>query len=126
MTQAKQDLIDLNMDSRERFYTLWREEAIHGIPYIPVTSELLHEAYRVWTQKVGIGRSVPMHSLMAYIGKQPNVMKRQDNIMKGASYEKRTIVYPHFNDGPPPGKTKSSWLAECIAEFSEALDEYRG
>ncbi len=126
MTQAKQDLIDLNMDSRERFYTGWREEAIGGLPHIPVTSELLHEAYRVWTQKVGISRAVPMHSLMAYIGKQPNVVKRPDNIAKGVGYEKRTIVYPHFMHAPPPGKTKAAWLADCIAEFSEALDAYRG
>jgi len=125
MTQAKQDLIDLNMDSRERFYAGWKDEAIGGLPCIPVTSELLHEAYRVWAQKVGIARSVPMHSLMAFIGKQPNVMKRPDNIVKGQGYEKRTIVYPHHLHSPPESKTKSAWLAECIDEFSRALEAYR-
>ena len=126
MTQAKQDLIDLNLDSRERFWASWTSESIDGLPSVPCASEDLFEAYRAWVGRVGIGRHVALHSLMAYIGKQRGARKAQERIQDGFSASKRTVVYPPGFTDPPPGKTRSTWLGETVAEFREALDQYRG
>jgi putative DNA primase/helicase len=125
MTQAKADLIDLNLDSRERFFQRWTAEDLDGLPCVPVTSELLHEAYGLFCMKTKIGRTAPLHSLMAYIGKQPNVRKKQENIRMGQQHLKKTVVYPPYVTDPPPGMHISTWLGDCIEEFSIAMESYR-
>jgi putative DNA primase/helicase len=126
MTQAKSDLIDLNLDSRERFYSAWIAEDLDGLPCVPVTSELLHEAYAAWCMRTKIGRTAPLHSLMAFIGKQNNVKKRQEHIRIGSKHQKKTVVFPPYVNNPPPGSTVSAWLGDCVEEFSTALDAFRG
>lgn len=126
MTQAKQDLIDLNLDSRERFYAQWVAEEIDEIPCIPCASEDLFEAYRTWVGRVGIGRHVALHSLMAYIGKRKGGRKAQERVQDGFSMRKVTVVYPPGYSDPPASKTRAAWLGETLAEFRAALDQYRG
>lgn len=126
MTQAKEDLIDINLDSRERFYAAWLREEIGGLPCIPVTSELVHDAYAAWCLKTKIGRIAPLHSLTAFIGKQPNVRKKQEHIRIGQQHEKRTVIYPNVIADPPPHLTRSAWLGDCVEEFKAALENWRG
>lgn len=125
MTQAKSDLIDLNLDSRERFWSAWIAEDV-PLPCVPVTSELLHDAYAVWANKTKIGRTAPLHSFMAFVGKQKDVKKKQEHIRLGIKHEKKTVVYPPYNLQPPAHQTISAWLGDCIEEFSAALEAYRG
>lgn len=127
MTQAKQDLIDLNMDSRERFYTAWSREEIDGIPCIPVPMPMLYEAYRIWAspQKSGISRPVAEHSLVAFVGKQNGVAKRRENLRQGQGFAKATVLFPHNIIDPPAGLSRSNWLADCAEEFRAALEHYR-
>jgi len=124
MTQAKQDLIDLNLDSRERFYTLWMSEQLDDLPCIPVTSEMLHDAYVVWVGKTKIGRTAPLHSFAAFIGKQSKVEKRRENVRRGQRTEKKIVVIPHGLECPP-NTTISGWLGDCMDEFTTALEAYR-
>ena len=127
MTQAKQDLIDLNMDSRERFYTAWIAEDL-GLPAIPVPRALLYDAYRAWASpnRAGIPRAVAEHSLMAFIGKQPGVSSRRENLTEGQKYVKATVIFPHGITDPADGQSRSAWLTDCRDEFLAALDAYRG
>lgn len=127
MTQAKQDLIDLNMDSRDRFWTAWSTESIDGLPCIPVPQPLLYDAYRAWAspQKSGINRAVASHSLMAFIAKQRGVHQRRENLRQGMGFAKATVIFPHNITDPPPGMTRSNWLADCADEFKTALEAYR-
>ena len=128
MTQAKQDLIDLNMDSRERFFTAWTAEHLGGLPATPVPRDLLYDAYRAWAapHKAGISRAVAEHSLMAFIGKQPGVTTRRENLVHGQGYAKATVIFPNALVDPPAHMTRSAWLADCRDEFAKALEAYRG
>lgn len=125
MTQAKQDLIDINMDSRERFYKLWRNSEIDGLPYMPCISEDLYAAYRKWTEKSGISRSSPMHTFSAYLGKQADIKKSQERITGATGAIKKVMMVP-AHQTPPEDSTRERWLTQCADEFTECLRVYRG
>lgn len=125
MTQAKQDLIDLNMDSRERFFREWMNGAIEGVPCMPCITEDIYEVYRAWITRSGIARHSPMHTFSAYVGKQPSVTKSQERVLIGQTYFKKMMIIPS-SAAPPPDRTKSSWLAECADEFREHMSNYKG
>lgn len=125
MTEAKAALIEDNLDSRERFYNLWRAEEIPGIPCTPCLSEDIYETYRTWAMRSGIGKSVALHSLIAFLRKQKGVTVSQERYRAQIGEERRMIVRPFVSDGPP-GKTKAAWLGESVEEFQLALGKYRG
>ena len=124
MTNAKRDLIEDNLDSRERFWALWRKEEVGGLPCVPCKSEELYAAYRAWAMDTGIGRSVAQHSLLAYVRKQAGAEISQHRYMEGIKHVRSMIVFPYPAD-PPPNQTRQQWLGTCIAEFSEALSKYK-
>ena len=126
MTQAKQDLIDINMDSRERFWRGYMEESIEGIPCVPCTVDDFYSAYRAWTSRAGISRCAPAHSLQAFVGKQPNMIRRQERFAIGHTMEKKTVIHPYNLTDPPLDKTKSAWLGECVTEFRKFLTYFKG
>ena len=116
MTQAKSDLIDLNLDSRERFWSAWIAEDV-PLPCVPVTSELLHDAYAVWANKTKIGRTAPLHSFMAFVGKQKDVKRSRNTSALASSTRKKTVVYPPYNLQPPAHQTISAWLGTASRSF---------
>lgn len=124
MTEAKAALIEDNLDSRQRFWELWKKEEIGGLPHVPCLSEDLYDAYRHWTGKAGIGKAVALHSLIAFVRKQRGVTVAQEYYLASSGKERRMCVIP-YNAGPPAFTTKPKWLGETIAEFKDALGKYK-
>ena len=125
MTDAKAALIEDNLDSRERFWALWKREEVGGLPCCPCLSDDFYEAYRTWAMKTGIGKSVAQHSLSSFVKKQRGASISQERYIGKVGGEKRAIVFPFQSEGPP-GKTKAAWIGEGVDEFRTALDEFKG
>lgn len=126
MTAAKAELIDLSMDSPERFWVDWVHQRL-PVPCRPLMGEQLYEVYRVWCGKQGFHRPAPAHILLAAVGKQPGVLRRVERFANPArmGYLKRRIVYPPGQHRPPGDESLSAWLGKCVEATASALEDYR-
>ncbi len=126
MTTAKADLVELSLDSPERFWHGWVAQQM-ALPCAPLRSDQLYEFYRLWCGRVGIPRYAAQHILMGQLGKQPGVVRRQERYLSpaGSGYQRATIIYPPGQHQPPGGKTLSAWLSDCVHAADQALDSYR-
>lgn len=124
MTDAKRALIEDNLDSRERFWALWKAEDVGDLPCVPCRSEDIYDAYRTWAMRTGIGRSVAQHSLVSFLKKQRGVSVAQERYHTKAGIGKQAIVFP-YPESVPDGKHKSVWLGECVEEFQTALATFK-
>lgn len=125
MTAAKQDLIDLNMDSRERFWNLWINGQIEHLPPMPCVSEDLYEGYRWWVTRSGIARTSPLHTFIAFIGKQPNIRKAQERYKTLSGDYKKTIIFPPGMQDAPENLTRAIWIGNCVTDFRANLQEIK-
>lgn len=124
MTRAKRELLDLSMDSTERFWSEYSKSRIDGIPPGPAKTEDLYALYRLWCQRVGIAKSAPMHIMSARLGKRKDCRKGQGRYMAGQTQKQATFLCPADIE-QPPGKTQPTWLTDCVEAFSCAFQQYR-
>lgn len=129
MTQAKQDLIDLGMDSTERFITAWLngelEGATEGVPVCPCLSKDFYKLYRAWCSQVGIPKYAPSHILLGRAGKHPKLRKWQSRYLLTNGKSKRAMmIFPINQQDPPDGMKQQSWLAKCIKEFQKGFNDW--
>ena len=68
MTRSKQDLIDINLDSTDRFIQEWLEGELE-FPVCPVLSEDLYKAYSDYCKKNGVIRPRDMGQFVGNIAK---------------------------------------------------------
>lgn len=124
-TAARNDLIDLGLDSTTRFYDDLVSGEIGGIRPGPCLSSDLYELYKLYCARTG-QRHAPSHKLVhAIIRKRPvkHGRKRYDSAagVKGP----HAVVF--INQSlPPDGTTEPAWLGQCIRAFRVAVDDYRG
>jgi len=125
MTGAKQDLINLSLDSTERFFQAWKEEQI-PLPFVPCRSEHLFSGYRLWAQGEGVPRAAPSYVLLAALGKKPGVRKFQTwhYFESMTTRIQRTVVFPAGSD-PPAGVSAIDWISENVRKFYDALSEWQ-
>jgi len=120
---AKQDLVDLGMDSTERFFRDWISGGI-DLPAVCCRSDDLYAAYRAWTVREGIGKPAQKQTLLTAVGKRPGVRKSQERLLVGAVVEKRTVIFaPGHGGGPDDGASRAAWIGQHVAEFGAALTE---
>lgn len=125
MTQSKRDLIDLSMDSTERFWSSYTGEMIDGFKPVPVKSEDIFELYRIWCGRVGITKFAPMHVLTGKLGKRTDIKKAKCRYLQGAQEKQAAFLFPKGQFETPDGKTQSDWLSKCVSDFRESLSNYR-
>jgi putative DNA primase/helicase len=126
MTTAKADLVELGMDSTERFFRDWLDGAL-DLPAVACLSDDLYSAYRTWCQREGIGRSAQKQTLLTAVGKRVGVRKAQERLLRGMVTEKRVVVTLNSHHvGPPDGGSRSAWLGDQVENFAAALRDYRG
>lgn len=125
MTESKRELIDLGMDSTERFWSSYSSELIDGIKPLPARSEDIFELYRIWCGRVGITKFAPMHVLTGKLGKRPDVKKDRGRFFAGAVEKQAAFIYPKGQFEPPDGKTQLEWLSQCVVDFKESLLAYK-
>lgn len=124
VTRAKSELIELSMDSTERFWRLLKAGQLENVPLMPCKSEQLYDLYRAWSTQQGMPRYAPMHQLLAMIGKRTDAKKMQARYMNGSGPRMATFVIP-ANADPPADKTQAAWLGECVMKFGDAVTWWR-
>ncbi len=116
MTAAKQDLMDLSMDSTERFGKDWLAGRIEPIPIIPAKSTAIYAVYRGWCGSMGYSRYAPEPKFLAEIIKRTGSRRSRAHYLNGSGQRQATFIFPPGAD-PPPDKTQQAWLGECVTEF---------
>lgn len=127
VTVSKSELIDLGLDSTERFWIEWTRGQIDGIRPMPCHSKDLYALYRQWCGTVGISRAAPLHVMLGRLAKRGDCKKNVAWYV-GAHGQKlqATFILPESGvSDPPPGRAQSEWLGECAAAFRNALDDWR-
>jgi putative DNA primase/helicase len=133
MTQSKQDLIDINLDSVQRFMADW----INGdaeLPMLPCGSEDLYRAYLAWCKRNGVSRPRESSQFSGTITKirgwgkdRPRV--HLDYTMTGTQ-KQITIIIPPDDLIPVEkqrgDKTKLVWFTECYLDFRADLNKESG
>ncbi|AUN95419.1 DUF5906 domain-containing protein [Pseudazoarcus pumilus] len=126
MTRSKADLIDLGLDSTERFWKHYTAGQIDGIEPLPAKSEDIFDLYRTWCQRNGIGKPAPAHILLARLGKRPDARKSVCRYMKGTVVKQATFVFPPDKLEPPEGESLTAWVTEQSDAFRNAVADYKG
>lgn len=125
MTIAKRDLMDLSMDSTERFWIEWTKGRIEMIPLVPIKTTLLYAFYREWCGRCGYPRYAPEPKFLAEIAKRTDSKKQQAHYLNGTSKPKvAAFIFPPSIE-PPADKTQQNWLSECISEFNAGVESWR-
>jgi putative DNA primase/helicase len=125
MSSAKRDLMDLSMDSTERFWIEWSNEQIQPVPCRPVKGTQLYAFYREWCGRCGYPRYAPEPRFLAEISKRTGAKYLVGRYLNGSGTRQARFIVPPNNE-QPPDKNQSAWLSECMREFTEGVAEWRG
>lgn len=123
MTEAKRDLVELGLDSSERFFNEWRDGYL-PLPRRTCRSEDLYAAYRHWCTLQGVGKPAQLSTFIGTIAKRPGVQKGRHQHFKNYSHtvEVQSVLITPPDCQRPEGKLP---LAESINGFAEALKDWR-
>ncbi|MBE0454856.1 MAG: DNA primase [Roseovarius sp.] len=143
MTRSKRELIELGMDSTERFWHQWTNGELN-VPCCPCTSRDLYLAYQQWGKVEGVPKLAQLNTLIGTLGKKPNTAQGPMNHYKNLNFKpsdktkSRLFVPPpasvpsewenphtsqKTNLRPQDTETQSQWLTRCIVTFRNALEE---
>jgi putative DNA primase/helicase len=122
ITQAKADLIELGLDSTERFYVEWHAGHL-PLPLKIVRTEDLYQAYRHWCQRAGVAKPAQMSTAAGNWSKRPGCIKRRDRhyLNYSQTVTQSTLLYP-------PGSNRDAGIGEItdqINTFTQALRTWR-
>lgn len=123
-TRSKRELIELSLDSTERFYRDWQEGDL-GVPFAPCRSRDLYEVYLHWARRTGVPKPAPEYVMLAAIGKKPRTRKeRAYHYKPGTSSTTRSVViFPPGTDPPVVEEDSKAWLTKQIDNFKSAAHE---
>lgn len=124
-TRSKRELIEMSLDSTERFWRDWKDGEA-GVPFCPCRSRDLYGVYVHWARSIGVPKPAPEYVMLAAIGKKPGARKERAYFYKpGTSSKIRAhVVFPPGAE-PPPGGDGLGWLTEQIVNFELAANELR-
>jgi len=133
MTRAKADLIEVSLDSVQRFIQEWHHNEIEKAPFCPCLGSHLYTTYRRWCE--ASGERAP-RSLAQFIGSVKNIprwkagqpQKTYEHLNSTAIVNRKIVIPPEEllltsqktmqkND-----KTQTLWLTECFFFFATSGD----
>jgi putative DNA primase/helicase len=120
MTQAKADLIELSLDSSERFYNQWLAREV-PLPLGPVRTEDLYDGYRHWCKRQGVAKPAPLSTMVGALSKRPGVVKARPRHYLNHSRTmttQSTVLWPPGVEQHPP---MSIELSDQLARFADAV-----
>lgn len=122
-TKSKDALIDLSMDSTERFLRDWESGDI-PVPFVPCISGEVYDLYRYFSGRSGYPRYATDKRLWAELEKRGGFKKPGTRYDAGENIKQRTFVFPPKVE-QPTDKNQTDWLADCVNKFREAFKEWK-
>jgi putative DNA primase/helicase len=131
MTKAKEDLIEVSLDSVQRFLQEWQRDEIDNAPFCPCLGSHLYATYKRWCDHCGerSPRSLPqfigtIKNLSKWKAGQP-VTTYKDEFSTNPISRKMIIPPDELLSSsryfvPKDGKTQVIWLTNCFFAFSKA------
>jgi len=129
MTQSKEDLININLESSERFMREWLGGEL-DLPVCPVLSEDLYSAYKKWCDRNGVVRPRELNQLIGGIVKMAGWKREKpriwDNLNFSGQQKQRAVMCPPDEITSEKQKktanlTLSQWFTSCVIDFGNAL-----
>ena len=129
LNKAKQTLIDLSMDSPERFMHAFQAGDVDGFPaankpalLLPATSQDLFDLYCEWCRRQGV-RALS----------QPKFMHKLEHKFKATTDRKRIgtggnpqrVINMPGGHTKPDGRTEADWLEERTSAFRASLRDFK-
>jgi putative DNA primase/helicase len=122
VTQAKSDLIELGMDTHERFFRQWKAGEL-PIIYGPCLTMALYQGYRHWCRERG-ERSVAREAVFsgAMHKRVPKVKKKYFTADLEAEKERHFFVPEGLRE--PGQMSQAKWLGQCVTQFDQQLTDW--
>lgn len=129
MTQSKVDLIDINLESTERFMRDWLDGGL-DLPICPALSEDIYSAYKKFCDKNGVARPRELNQLIGGIVKMEGWRRDKprvfDNYNYAGSPRQRAVIFPPDKLVSDKQKftadlTISQWVTSCVLDFNNAI-----
>jgi putative DNA primase/helicase len=129
MTKSKQDLIDINLESGDRFLQEWTASEL-DLPVCPCLSEDLYKAYTDWAKRNGVIRPRELNQLIGNIVKMNGWARSKPRVFGNYHFtgeaKQRAVIYPpdafiSEHQVKKPDLTESQWVTTCVLDFKEAL-----
>jgi putative DNA primase/helicase len=123
MTEAKRDLVQLGLDSSERFFNEWSAGWL-PLPRRTCRSEDLYAGYRYWCSGQGVSKPAQLSTFIGTVAKRPGVRKGRHQHFKHYSKTVSTqsvLITPPDCDRPDGLQP----LTDSINAFAEALKAWR-
>jgi putative DNA primase/helicase len=124
MTRSKAELVDLSMDSTERFARDWIGGHIDGVAAVPVKSQDLYAFYRDWCGRAGYPRYAPEPKFLAEVTKRSGIRKALARYIDGAGIKVARFCFPPGVEQPVE-KQQAPWLSECVEQFRSAVRDWK-
>jgi putative DNA primase/helicase len=125
MTEAKDELINLALDSPTRFYYALYEGEVGGIIPRPALTTDAYALYKAWCHQSS-NRPAPQHKFVNALGRKHGVVcERKRYIGSGGDAGPHGILMLGKTDAPD-GESEKSWLGRNIQTFRDALDDSKG
>lgn len=126
-TQAKDDLIDLNRKSPERFWREWSANEL-DLPYHTCSTAQAYQAYLKYCQRTGDRFPAQRPVFMRMLMRMSQTEKRpvREKVFKvetmGSQKAKRMLLVTE----PPDGVALGEWASDCVRAFEEHLKGFIG
>jgi putative DNA primase/helicase len=144
MTQSKRDVIDISMDSVERFVQDWQgggivfDDSVGPLPFGPCASADLYGAYGRWCKREGVFKPRESNQFVGHLAKLPRWRKtlgdRFESLSGGKTVRTRFVIpsdeamQAAIAAGQPdkrrdPAHTQAAWLTTCFFDFQQAMGD---
>lgn len=127
-TDAKEELIQLSLDSTVRFYRQLANGDILGVRCRPALALDVFELYRVWCARTN-ERAAPMPKFVNALERKcgvRNYRKRYTDLSKSDGRAGPHAVLYLGTDQCPPGEAEADWLADHLAGFRRNVGVFKG
>ena len=142
-TQAKEDLINVNRESVDRFLEEWTKGDIDGLPLCPAATTDVYQAYLRWCRREGVKFPRESNQFAGFVTKQPGWTRahrdRYDNAYHQGQAKRQRFFLPSDDlleqaAARDPGQdhrrrgdqTQTAWLTDCYLAFRHALNGQQG
>jgi putative DNA primase/helicase len=133
MTQAKQALIEVSLDSVQRFLNEWQHGEVKNAHFVPCLGSHLYTTYKKWCE--ACGERSP-RSLAQFIGTIKNLprwragqpLQTWETLNDKTAKNRKMVIPPDdllatYADPVEKGdKTQANWLTACFFKFAQALE----